>query len=367
MTGKPATIKDVAKLAQVSPATVSNVFSGRKPVDKTLANRVRKAAKALNYEPDRAASQLRSGKTRIVAMLVPDLNNPFFTSIVAAVEGCLQEEGYEFIVSSSNGDEAIENSRLAAMLAWRPAGLVVIPSADAFPGQGLLERSAIPYVVADRLTENHAADTVGVDNEAAGALGAAHFVELGHEKILIAASALDLANMRGRCAGAARVLEQHGMPEPEIIQLGHGFEEAVRRLSRRFEQHGQPTAVLALTNVTTLAVLTALAERRIAMPGELSLIGFDDYAWMRARFTPLTAISQPVREIGKAIWELLSARIEGDQSPPRRVELSCELMVRSSVARLRGPASEDSPRTTTTSKDSQERGPPSEASVGPPA
>ena len=339
MTDRPATIRDVAQLAGVSPATVSNVFGGRKPVDEVLAKRVRKAAKTLNYQPDRAAAQLRSGKARVVAILVPDLDNPFFTSIVSAVEGCLRNEGYEVIVASSNGEEAVENSRLSAILAWRPAGLVVIPSSDAFPGRSLVERAGVPYVVADRLTDEPAADSVGVDNEEAGAIGALHLLEKGHERILVAASSLALANIRGRCAGVAKLLDQRDLPAPDVVELGLGFEEAVRRLSRRFKQHGQPTAILALTNVTTLAVLTTVAERGAVLPADISLIGFDDYAWMRARMTPLTAISQPVKQIGKTIWERLSARIGGDRSPPRRVELSCELVVRASTAppRAAGP------------------------------
>jgi LacI family transcriptional regulator len=334
VTEKPVSIRDVARSAGVSPATVSNVLGGRKPVNKELADRVRKAALDLNYQVDRVASQLRTGKTRVIAVLVPDLNNPFFTSIVAAVEGCVRDEGYEIIVASSNGEGAVERSRLAAILAWRLAGLVVVPCSDAFPNRSLIERTKIPYVIADRVTDGLAADTVSVDNEEAGAVAALHFIERGHARILIAASVLQLANIRERCAGAAKVLRRHGLPAPDVVELGYDLDIASERLSRWFDRHERPTAVLALTNFTTLAVLATVAERRLAIPQQVSLIGFDDYEWMRARATPLTAIRQPVREMGKAIWERLSARMDGDGSAPRRVRLSCELMVRSSTAGL---------------------------------
>jgi LacI family transcriptional regulator len=334
VTDKPASIRDVAHLARVSPATVSNVLGGRKPVNERLAKRVRRAALQLNYQVDPAASRLRTGKTRVVAVLVPDLDSPFFSSIVSAVESCLREEDYEVIIASSHREVGVENSRLSALLAWRPAGVVVIPCSDAFPNRSLIERAKIPYVVADRGTDGLSADMVSVDNEKAGAIGALHFVGRGHRNILIAASVLDLANIRERCAGAAKVLQQNGLPAPSIAELGRDFESAPKRLAQWFDEHKRPTAIFALTNFTTLSVLATAAERQLAIPQHISLIGFDDYAWMRARATPLTVISQPVREIGRAIWKRLNARIHGDDSAPMRIRLPCELKLRASTRPL---------------------------------
>ena len=128
---------------------------------------------------------LRSGEAKIIAVVVPDLDNPFFTSVVSAVEQCLGPEAYEVIVASSHGEEEDEKSRLKAILAWRPAGLIVIPCSDDFPGRELIESSKTPYVIADRVTGNLSADTVSVDNEGAGAIGARHLIDLGHKDILM--------------------------------------------------------------------------------------------------------------------------------------------------------------------------------------
>lgn len=333
MTTKPASIRDVAERAGVSPATVSNVLGGRKPVNAALAERVREAARALGYEADRAASLLRTGKARIIAVLVPDLDNPFFTSVVSAIETSLRDQGYEIIVASSNGNEATEQSRLSAMLAWRPAGIVVLPCSDDFSARALIERAKVPYVVADRITRDPTADTVSVDNEDAGAIGARHLIEHGHRSILVAASILNLGNIRERCAGIANTLAQADLPQPTFLETGGNFEIASTRLAHWLDENPAPTAILALTNFTTLGALAALAERQIAIPQTISLIGFDDYAWMRARATPLTAISQPVQEMGEAIWARLKARIEGDTSPPAHIQLKCALKVRASTAR----------------------------------
>ena len=153
MARKVVTIRVVAKAAGVSPATVSNVFGGRKPVADALAQRVREAARTLGYQADRAASLLRSGRARIVAIVVPDLDNPFYTAVISAVEDRARRDGYEVFVASTREDVANEGGRLSALLAWRPAGVVVISTSDRFPGRTLLEQAGTPYVLADRPTE----------------------------------------------------------------------------------------------------------------------------------------------------------------------------------------------------------------------
>ena len=154
MIEKANSINDVARMAGVSPATVSNVLTGRKRVSAKLVKKVKAAVKALDYRADPRASMLRSGEAKIIAVVVPDLDNAFFTSVVSAIEKCLGPEAYEVIVASSHGDEEVEKSRLKAILAWRPAGLIVIPCTDAFPGRALIELSETPYVVGDRGTGN---------------------------------------------------------------------------------------------------------------------------------------------------------------------------------------------------------------------
>ena len=186
-------------------------------------------------------------------------------------------------------------------------------------------------MIADRVTGSLSADAVSVDNEEAGAIGARHLIDLGHKDLLIAASSLSLANIRQRCSGATEAMRSRGLPQPAIIELGFSIDEASARLSKWFDENPPPTAIQALTNFTTLSVLTTLAERGLRMPHDISLIGFDDYAWMRARATPLTAIFQPVRDMGRALWDTLSARITGDLSPAKHVLLPCEIRVRAST------------------------------------
>ena len=335
MNRKRSTIKDVATLAGVSIATVSNVFSGSKPVNDDLRERVEKAARELSYQVDRAASQLRSGQTRVIGVLVPDLDDVFFTSLVSRLEVQAQRDGYDVIVASSRDDPALERSRLRALLGWRPSGLVAVPCTDAVPDILASEAHRLPIVLADRvITDGAIADTVTIDNREAGEIAARHLVAMGHHDIVIAASHLSVAPIRDRVHGADAFLQQTAGRGTTVVELGSNGERGAEHFSNWLDRHARPTAVLALTNVTTLAVLSACAARRIDVPDEMSIIGFDDYPWMTARKTALTAIRQPVDEMARTIWERLLARIGGDGSAPRPVELNTSLQVRDSVRNL---------------------------------
>lgn len=329
-------MRDVAIRAGVSPATVSNVLGDRKPVDPVLAERVRQAARDLNYQIDRAASQLRSGRARVICVSVPSLENPFFTALIAGVERAVRPEGYDIIIASGNDDEEVERHRMQALLSWRPAGVVIVPTTDRFAVREILEGAHVPFVVADRVTEASAADSVMMDNAAAGAMAARHLLDLGHRDVLVVASTLRIGNIRERCAGIAEVYAAAGLEAPSLLEVGLSFEEIGERLERRFADDGRPSGVIALTNYATMGVIDALRRLSIAVPGDVSLIGFDDYTWMRVASPPITAVAQPVGAMAEEAWAALRARIEGSDAPPRRVRLPCTLEIRQST-RAVGP------------------------------
>ncbi len=332
MSGKRATIKDVAARAGVSIATVSNVFNGSKPVNDDLRLRVEQAAAALSYQPDRAASQLRSGHTRVVGVLVPDLDDVFFTSLISRLEVMAGKDGYDVIVASSRDDVELERSRLRTLLSWRPSGLIAVPCSDAIPAMLREEAGRLPMVFADRLTLDDAfADTVTIDNCQAGEIAARYLVETGHSQIVVAASNLGIAPIRERVRGVRNMAAEAGCAAPVVLELGSNAERGAEVFTHWLERNPRPSAIFALTNVTTLSVLSGLARRHIDVPDRTSLIGFDDYPWMSARKTALTAIRQPVDEMAAVIWQRLRLRMGGDRSAPHRTVLGASLQVRDSV------------------------------------
>jgi LacI family transcriptional regulator len=351
MTAKRITIKDVAARAGVSIATVSNVFSGSKPVNADLQTRVRKAARELSYQVDRVASQLRSGQARVVGVLVPDLDDVFFTSLVSQLEVMAQKDGYDIIVASSRDDLSLEQSRLRALLAWRPSGLIAVPCSDAVPAVLEDEVGRMPMVFADRVPpDGSLVDTVSIDNREAGEIAARHLLGLGHRKIVLAASNLGISPIRERIKGASELIQAEIGRTPTVIELGSNAERGAEVLAHWLERHALPSAVIALTNVTTLSTLSTLARLRIDIPDPVSVIGFDDYPWMSARKTALTAIRQPIEDIASAAWDQLRKRMSGDQSVRRNIVLQSSLRVRNSVLALQsrgivtnGLAADDAP------------------------
>lgn len=329
------TIRDVAARAGVSIATVSNVFSGNKPVNADLRARVLKAADELAYQVDRAASQLRSGRARVVGVLVPDLDDAFFTSLVSQLEVHAQSDGYDILVASSRDDLGLEQSRLRTLLAWRPSGLIVVPCSDAVPAALQGEVGRLPIVFADRVSPaGSVVDTVAIDNREAGEIAARHLLAKGHRDILVAASSLAISPIRERAHGVRDlILAMHGR-EPTVIELGSNADRGAATLLHWLERHAQPSAVIALTNITTLSTLSALAHMRIDVPDTVSVIGFDDYPWMSARKTGLTAIRQPITGIAELAWHRLRARMAADPAPPTHSVLQTSLQIRDSVRDL---------------------------------
>lgn len=332
-----ATIKDVAVSAGVSAATVSNVMLGRNAATPEVAERVRAAARALGYIANRSASQLRSGKARIITVLVPNLTDPFFAAVIAELEQLAQAEDFDIIVASSNADEDVERARLAALLSWRPSGVVVVPHRDDFPNRAMLDELALPYVVVDRAASGLPADAVVTANHAATAEAAAHLLDHGHRDVLVVTSTFRLENIRERYQGFADRFTERGLPEPPSLEAGPTFEMVADRLGGWRAANMCPTAFLTVTNFVTMGVLAHLKQAGLSVPGDVSLVGYDDYPWMRASSPAVTAIRQDVAAMAAATWSSLTRRIAGETTPPRRVTVPCRLVLRDSVRRIGPP------------------------------
>ena len=322
-------MKDVAKRAGVSIATVSNVLSGEKQVRAKSREQVLAAVKALNYRINPAASHLRSGRSKIVAAVVPTLDNPFFPTILAAVEAGCQKDGYELIVASSANQPEIEEARIRALMHWKPAGFIVIPCSGELPARKQIEASKIPLVFADRAPDGEPGDFVEIDNVTAGASAARHLIQLGHRHITVCTPSLSVRNLRERIQGVGQVLAEFGA-EPVVVETGlGGVPEALPGEAEA--QIAGASAIVALMNTTTLQVLAALNRAGRSVPHDVSLIGFDDYSWMPVARPSITAIRQPVDLIGRLAWSQLLERINGASGAPVHRRLPVELVLREST------------------------------------
>ncbi|MEP1207826.1 MAG: LacI family DNA-binding transcriptional regulator [Rhizobiaceae bacterium] len=330
MAKQKVSIKQVADAAGVSIATVSNVFSGKKPVKSELANQVRMEAERLGYRVNRAASNLRSGESKIVPILVPDMSDPFFTSLIMEIEKQAHTDGFEIIVANTKDDVKVEHGRISALMSWQPAGMIVVPVSDDVPEQFYKLRNELPIVLVDRGTEIEGFDTIRVNNARAGAQSAEHLAQLGHRRLLIVASDLRLHGVRERCRGAVEQFEANG-GSAEIVEVGPVPQQGAEHIGRWLDAHQIPTAIFAVTDMTTLAALTCLAERKLEVSKDVALVGFDDYPWMSARRTPITAVRQPIEKIAAAAWMKLKNGMSGKDNAAISRPLCCTMEIRAST------------------------------------
>ncbi|MDB6178674.1 LacI family DNA-binding transcriptional regulator [Paracoccus sp. Z330] len=327
--GRRASIKDVAARAGVSTATVSHVFSGKKHVNEALEKRVRAAARELDYSVDRVASRLRSGKAKVIAVMVPDLEDLFLSRFVSRIEAQAEDSGFEVILSCSRNDPELERTRLRAMLAWRPTGLVFVPCHEELPMEVFRDHPDLPIIGADRVNPSLTPfDTVTVDNYGSGWTAADNLILKGAKKILMLSSITEIATIRERIRGARERIERERDVELQVLAVGSEPTRGAEKLTEWFGEHGLPDAVISLTNVMTLAALATFAQIGIEAPDDLLLIGYHDSLWMTARKVPITTVSLPIDDVARAVWQRLESRVAGDSSPNRNTVLSTTLIER---------------------------------------
>ncbi len=329
------TMRDVARLAGVSIATVSAVLTGKKPVSTTLRGRIEEAMRALDYHPDHVARSLKMGATNVVGMVIPDVSNPFFTELMQGAEEEARRRGMSVMLCNTDGDPAIERHQLSTLLAHRADG-ILLACADSCAPWERLERRKIPLVFIDRLPLGFQGPAVGLDNRAAASEAVRYLIGLGHRRIGIIAGLQKVSPGIGRLEGFREAMEAAQLPvRDQYVTYGDfsiesGHQAAIELISSPLP----PTAILSCNNKMTLGLMRAMAEHKVACPGTVSVIGFDDFEWS-ANFSPrLTTVAQPTRAMGRKAMELLLAQIGAgaDYVSPGTIMFRSVLKIRDSTA-----------------------------------
>lgn len=327
-----ATIKRVADRAGVSIATVSRAFADPEAVSERLRLRVQEAARALGYRPSRAARALRVGTTQTVGVVIPDLQNPFFTEVVRGIDAVLRGAGYTLLLSNSDEDPARERENLEILRSEGVAGIVFVPINAGRDTYRQLLTPPLHVVAVDRSPANLRADLVTVDNVEGTRTGVAHLIALGHRDVALLGGPSRHSTAREREQGYRDAMRTAGLPvRPELVYRGDfregGGYEGIRLL---MSLPRRPTAVFVANNLMTLGAFRALHEAGVRIPDEVAIVGFDDMPWATSLNPPLTAVSQPAEDIGSSAAELLLDRIARPDRPLRHLILETRLVVRAS-------------------------------------
>jgi DNA-binding LacI/PurR family transcriptional regulator len=317
----------------VSIATVSRVLNNAPHVRPEIRRKVLRAVQTLNYQPNRTAQRLRARQSKVLGLIISDIQNPFFTSVVRGIEDVASQNGYSLVLCDSDEDPEKEKLYMDVMRAEAVAGVIIASASEAQPHIDALLDARIPVVALDRRIKDRRVDSVLVSNVQGAYAAVTHLIERGHRYIGFIGLPLNRTTGRERFEGYQRALRENDLPVSraririsDAKQLG-GHAAALDLLA------SQPclTALFAANNLTTLGALDAIRERGLKIPDDISIVGFDDMPWAPLLQPPLTAIAQPTYELGQKAAELLLERLKDPRKPVSHVQLDTALVVRGST------------------------------------
>ena len=330
-----ATMKDVARVAKVSIATVSSALSGAAFVSPELKARVDMAVQQLGYAPNSIASGLKRGTTTLLGLIVPDITNPFFTELIHVVQRRARVAGYSVLLCDSEQDVARELSLLRLMRSHLAAGTILCPTGAATSYARIGDEiGTMALVAVDHALPDDGYDTVVLDNVAAGLLATRHILTFGHERIAALVGPDYLLPAHGRLQGFLEAMRQAGLVADEMLIREAGFQQdaAYTATCELLALPEPPTAIFVSNNHMLVGVMRALAAAGLSCPADVSIAAVDDFPWATA-FTPaLTTVRQPVEAMAEAAIDSLLARIGGNKDLGRHQVMAPELIVRNSCA-----------------------------------
>lgn len=324
-------IKDVADAAGVSTATVSRVLANKPHVRPEIRKHVLEVVRALDYRPNRVARNLRAMKSSILALIVSDIQNPFFQMVSRAVEDEAYGQGYSVLLCNNDENPKKEKMYLNLMRDENVAGIILSPTRQAVDNFSDIARMNMPMVVIDRRVRNFNVDTILIDNMESAYTLVSHLIEHGRRRIG-AVFGVNSTTGRERREGYERALEDHGLETPtELARYVNPREkEGYQTIRKMLQLPEPPDAIFANNGLLAAGAFRALRDSKCTVPDEIAFVSFDDTPWSRLVEPAVTVIEQPTYEIGQLATELLLKRLDNPSRSTRLITLKGKLVVRQS-------------------------------------
>lgn len=321
-----ATLKEVAKAANVSLASASYAVNGTGSLGEATREHILKVAETLGYRQNMSARAVRTGKTGALGLVLPDLTNPFFPALAQSVIQTARLQSYSVFVTDTEGSEALEVESLRLLVEHGVDGIVWFPIGDANTAGNLL--NGVPTVVIDRTLPG--LESIQADYAGGGALAAEHLVQAGHVNIGVISGPTNILSMRQRCDSAAHYIQQHAKL---AFHVSNAFSTDLEPKVKDAIRSRSATAVFVGADLIALGVMQFAQSLKIHVPAQLSIIGFDDIPWAQMSSPALTTIDMPLGDMAaEAVQSLL--RRSGDRGELRRkIVFDTTLVERGSVQR----------------------------------
>ncbi|MGQ8365561.1 LacI family DNA-binding transcriptional regulator [Glaciecola sp. 1036] len=325
-------IKDVAKKAGVSSATVSRTLSNPELVTENTRSKVMEAVNATGYKPNRFGASLRTQKSGNVVVVMPDITNQVNASIIRAIEREAMDAGYSVLLGDTQNSEERERHYGEMVLSGQADGILVFTPRLPFELGNLTK---LPAIVNSCEEIDHAdVCKVTIDNEAGAITAVEHLISLGHTKIAAIKGPSLTPSTRDRLAGYKKALQKADIPidEKYIITGDYGVESGIAAMEKLLKLKSRPTAVFCFSDDMAIGAMNTLRENEYNIPQDMSIIGFDDISYASLMSPKLTTIKQPLEALGRQCMKTLLKLMKGQQPEQKVMQLPFELVVRQSTA-----------------------------------
>jgi LacI family transcriptional regulator len=326
-------MREVAQRAQVSPTTVSHVINNTRYVSVDVRERVLLAMQEIGYRPNALARSLRQGKTFTIGLIVPDSANPYFAEISHFIEVAAFHLGYNVILCNTDGDHDREKIYVDLLIKKQVDGIIFVAAGDKFDSLSSILKENIPVVLVDRLVPGADVDVVLSDNFNGGFVAANHLLNLGHKRIAFISGPSNVTPSSERTKGYLQVMTDAGFSQGDTLVIPGNFRvDSGHKIScDLLSMKTPPTAIFCGNDLMAIGALRAAAQKRLHVPEDVSIIGFDDIELASYTTPTLTTVRQPISTMAENAVDLLIARTKDRNKAPELIKLQNELIVRDST------------------------------------
>jgi len=339
----PVRLKDIAGELGLSVVTISKVLRNHGDIGEATRTRVLKRMKELNYQPNMAARSLSTGRTCTVGLIVPDLIHPFFAQIASSLSAEVRKQRYSLIIACSEDDPELEQQEIAGLLARRVDVLLIASAQSTVEGFRVIEDQKVPYILLDRRFEGYAANFVGADDRAIGAIATSHLIEQGCKRIAHIRGP-EVSTAKGRLEGYQQTLAEHGLTSlaGHIVSTGlsgdhrgetTGYESAKALLANKVV----PDGIFCFNDTVALGAMRAILESGLRIPEDIAIVGCGNFSYGDLLRIPLSTVDQDSQTIGASVAALallLALNHKKKVLTPRTEIITPRLVVRKSSERL---------------------------------
>jgi len=328
-----ATIREIARLTNLSVGTVSNVLNDVNTVSEENRAKILEAIKKLNYTPSRIARSLSKKRTKNIAFIIPDITNPFFPEVVRGAQDLLAKKGYYVFLCNSDNDPEKEKNYIYDLISMWVDGMIIAPSDSDYRNLDVFSRITSPLIIVDREIEELKRDLVIVNNKEGSYEMVNFLISSGHRKIVALMGPEHVKTAQKRHEGWVKAMSENELFSDDLVDWGSfSIDSGYEMAGKMLDKVGEFDAIFAGNDLIAIGAIQLLEEKGYRVPDDISVAGFDDIYISRFMKPPLTTIRQPIYRMGEIAAELLIERMSSTEQPePKRIIVDGELIIRGSV------------------------------------